>query len=94
MPVALERRLDALEGRLHPAPPRRVIFIVGMARAGHVWVPDSFSLPSGVRIVLAEGECPGDFEKRVKAAALEASSAPVVIVVGTGTEVAEPVARR
>ncbi len=96
MPAAtLDRRLAALEQRLRPPPLRRVVFVVGMAQPGHTWAAERFDLPGGVRIERAAGEHPAAFEKRVEAAALEASSAPVVIAVAAeGQDVSETIVQR
>jgi hypothetical protein len=93
--ASLDRRIGALEQRLRPPPPRRVVFVTGMAQANSAWVPSAFALPNGMRIERGAGEHPAAFEKRVEAAALEASSAPVVIAVAAeGQDVSEAIVQR
>jgi hypothetical protein len=96
MPAAtLDRRLAVLEQRLRPPPPRRVVFIVGMARPGQVWVADSFSMPGGTRVDRAEAEHPDVFQARVQVAALAGSTSPVVVVQAVeGREVPEALVER
>jgi hypothetical protein len=93
--ASLERRVGALEERLRPPPPRRVVLIVGMAQPGHTWVPSAFGLPGGMRIERAAGERPAAFQARVQVAALAGSTSPVVVVQAVeGREVPETLVER
>ncbi len=80
MATSLERRVTALESAVPTKAALSVVLITPMARAGHLRVPEVFSV-AGMTLRREGGEDGAVFERQVAAAARESSPNGVSIAV-------------